>query len=214
MANVQRSSQYVHLPDPASLEGLDDFLCGLIDNLFEDQVKEEGEESEAENPLDELARIEQEIINEITEPVMDEDAGGIVSGEGGLFEKSVAVSANDKPSIFEADSELLNAHILRVKLLTSQLDYRNAELKESLRRIKWLETQLAEKDEQLKFLPELLKRAIDATSYEFELDDLKLKLEFLSSELQAANHQLDIIKSSWLGRLSMWLSSKREADVA
>ena len=78
--------------------------------------------------------------------------------------------------------------------------------------MRWLENELASREDQVKYLPELLKRSVDATRYELELDDLKLKLEFLTSELSSANEQLATIKANWLGRLSLWLASKK-ADM-
>lgn len=204
MGNVQLSKQYTHLPDPLSLEGLDDFLCGLIDELFQVEPPEARSDEEID-PLLELAKVEQDILDAITAEVESKEA---VSGRPGLFFRTVAPGEQsyERPSIFEADREVTNTLNLKARLLESQLDYRNKELNESLRRIKWLETQLAEKDDQLKFLPELLKRSIEATSYEFELEDLKLKLEFLTSELAAANQTLDTLKSNWLGRLSLWIA--------
>jgi glycine cleavage system H lipoate-binding protein len=205
----QVSSQYTHIPDSLSLDGLDDFLCGLIDELF--HVEAEGPQETISNRA-ELAQIEQDIFEEIENSPTSE-SGNVVSALPGLFARSSAAAQTleDRPSLFEGDSET-NNWILRVKLLESQLDYRNKELQESLRRMRWLETELASRENQIKYLPELLKRSIDATRYELELDDIKLKLEFLSSELTSANNQLDTIKSNWLGKLSLWLASKK-ADM-
>ncbi|MDZ4832398.1 MAG: hypothetical protein SGJ27_01220 [Candidatus Melainabacteria bacterium] len=207
MTNHQISSQYTFVPDSTSLEGLDDFLCGLIDELF--QVDAEGTPDTISNRA-ELALIEQDIFDEIASDTTD-DRSNVVSALPGLFARSVAATKTmeERPSIFEGDTET-NTLELKTKLLESQLDYRNKELQESLRRMQWLENELAAREDQIKFLPELLKRSIDATRYELELDDLKLKLEFLSSELTEANSQLSIIRSNWLGRLSLWLTAKRE----
>jgi hypothetical protein len=207
MSNHQVSSQYTHVPDSLSLDGLDDFLCGLIDELF--HVEAEGIPETISNKA-ELAQIEQDIFEEI-ENTPEDERSNVVSALPGLFARSfnVTKTTEDRPSIFEGDTET-NTMVLKVKLLESQLDYRNTELQESLRRMRWLETELAAREDQIKFLPELLKRSIDATRYELELDDLKLKLEFLSSELSAANSQLAIIRSNWLGRLSLWLTAKRD----
>lgn len=208
MANHQVSSQYTYVPDTLTLDGLDDFLCGLIDELF--QVDAEGAPEVKSNQF-ELAQIEQDIMEEITgDTTGGDDRSNVVSALPGLFARSLAASKalEERPSIFEGDNET-NSLILKVKLLESQLDYRNNELKESLRRMRWLESELASKEDQIKFIPELLKRSIDATRYELELDDIKLKLEFLSSELSAAHSQLSVIRSNWLGRLSMWLTARQ-----
>lgn len=208
MSNVQISSQYTHVPDSLSLDGLDDFLCGLIDELFH----VEGEVFLEDAGRQELAQIEQDIINEIDNGGSRDNVRELFSeASPRIFSRSPGVVAapNQRPSIFGPDNELVGGLELKVRLLESQLDYRNGELKESLRRMKWLENELASREDQLKFLPELLKRSVDATKYEFELDDLKLKLEFLSSELATARAELEIIKSNWLGRLSLWLASKK-----
>lgn len=209
MSNLQVSSQYTHVPDLLSLDGLDDFLCGLIDELF--HVDAEGQQETISNRA-ELALIEKDILDDIEQGANGE-RDNVVSALPGLFARSAnaAKSLEERPSLFEGDTET-NTMVLKVKLLESQLDYRNNELQESLRRMRWLENELAAREDQVKFLPELLKRSIDATRYELELDDLKLKLEFLSSELAAANSQLDTIKSNWLGKLSLWLASKK-ADM-
>ncbi len=207
MTNHQISSQYTFVPDSASLEGLDDFLCGLIDELF--HVDAEGTPETISNRA-ELAQIEKDIFDEIAGGTTD-DRSNVVSALPALFARSVAASKTleERPSIFEGDSET-NTLVLKTKLLESQLDYRNKELQESLRRMQWLESELAAREDQIKFLPELLKRSIDATRYELELDDLKLKLEFLSSELTEANAQLGVIRKNWLGKLSLWLIAKRD----
>jgi hypothetical protein len=207
MTNHQISSQYTFVPDSASLEGLDDFLCGLIDELF--HVDAEGAPDTISNRA-ELAQIEQDIFDEIARDTTD-DRSNVVSALPALFARSAAATKTleERPSIFEGDTET-NTLTLKTKLLESQLDYRNKELQESLRRMKWLESELAAREDQIKYLPELLKRSIDATRYELELDDLKLKLEFLSSELNEANSQLGMIRKNWLGRLSLWLNAKRE----
>ncbi len=208
MSNVQISSQYTHVPDSLTLDGLDDFLCGLIDELFH----VEGEVSLEDVGQLELAQLEQEIIDDIENGGVQDNVRDLFSdARPRIFSRSPGAvqSPDQRPSIFGPDNELVGGLELKVRLLESQLDYRNGELKESLRRMKWLESELASREDQLKFLPELLKRSIDATKYEFELDDLKLKLEFLSSELAAARKELEIIKSNWLGRLSIWLASKK-----
>ncbi len=210
MTNYQISSQYSFVPtDSLSLDGLDDFLCGLIDELF--HVDAEGLQDTVSNRA-ELAQIEQDIFDEIASGTNgQEENSNVVSAMPGLFARSLASikSVEDRPSIFEGDTET-NTLILKTKLLESQLDYRNKELLESVRRMQWLENELAAREDQIKYLPELLKRSIDATRYELELDDLKLKLEFLSSELQEAQAQMGVIRKSWLGRLSLWLNAKRE----
>jgi len=205
-SNHQVSSQYTHIPDSVSLEGLDDFLCGLIDELF--HVEAEGNVETISNQA-ELAQIEKDIFEEVSESP-ESERSNIVSALPGLFAKSFVVqdTQDTRPSIFEGDTESKVVE-LKCKLLESQLDYRNTELNESLRRMQWLENELAAREDQIKFLPELLKRSIDATRYELELDDLKLKLEFLSSELSAANDQLSVVRSNWLGRLSLWLAHKK-----
>ena len=201
MSNVQRSSIYSTSPDPVSLDGLEDILEGAVDQLFEPETVAESARTLPQEPEQEC-----EIID-FRPP--DSEAKDIVSGHrGGLFDRTEA-GGDSRPSLFEGDdsNELRNA-TLQVKLLEAQLDFRNRELRNSLNRVKWLESQVAIKDDQLKFLPELLTRSAVATQYELEVGELKDLIKQVTTDLNDANMQLNLVRAHWLGKISMWLLEK------
>lgn len=213
MENAQVSSQYTHIQDPVSLDGLDDFLNGLLDKVFDDQ------ESETACPPSTVRAFRRSADREVilasgsdsaVENVLDDLFGpdDIIDFSPGIIAPSSRAVDGSRPSLFEADSDHLAEWQLKVRLLESQLDYRNEELKRSLERIRFVETQLAAKDDQLRLLPELLKRGIDATRYEMELSELRDQLEELSEDLSKAQSRLEDVRSTWIGRLSLWLTGK------
>lgn len=213
MENAQVSSHYTHIQDPVSLEGLDDFLNGLLDKVFEDG---ENETSSPPSTVRAFRRsADREVIlssgsDNAVENVLDDLFGpdDIIDFSPGIIAPSNRAVDDSRPSLFEADTDHLAEWKLKVRLLESQLDYRNGELKRSLERIRFVETQLAAKDDQLRLLPELLKRGIDATRYEMELSELRDQLEGLSEDLSKAQNRLEDVRSTWIGRLSLWLTGK------
>ncbi|MGE0263415.1 MAG: hypothetical protein AB7V06_12140 [Candidatus Obscuribacterales bacterium] len=213
MENAQVSSHYTLIQDPVSLEGLDDFLNGLLDKVFDDG------DNETASPPSTVRAFRRPSDSEIVlaagtdnavENVLDDLFGpdDIIDFSPGIIAPSNRAIDDSRPSLFEADTDHLAEWKLKVRLLESQLDYRNEELKRSLERIRFVETQLAAKDDQLRLLPELLKRGIDATRYEMELTELKDQLECLSEDLSKAQNRLEDVRSTWIGRFSLWLTGK------
>ncbi|MBI1270549.1 hypothetical protein GC174_08965 [bacterium] len=203
MENVQSSSQYVHVSDPASLDGLDDFLDGLLDKVFDPILKSaEPEKVVALRPVSKLP-VEQELD---IDDLFDSSPDDIVSGDRGLFSPSYINSTSSRPSLFEADPDQTVELELKIRFLEAQLEYRNRELRESLNRIRFMENQVDAKDHQLKMVPELIKRGADAVRYEHELEDLKDKLAAVSNDLLESQHVLESLRGNWIGRLSLRLT--------
>ena len=209
MENVQSSSQYVHVSDPASLDGLDDFLDGLLDKVFDPILKSaEPEKVVALRPVSKLPAesYKADVADVDIDDLFDCSPDDIVSGDRGLFSPSYGTSTSTKPSLFEADPDQTVELELKIRFLEAQLDYRNRELRESLNRIRFMENQVNAKDDQLKMVPELIKRGADAVRYEHELEDLKDKLAAVSNDLLESQHVLESLRGNWIGRLSLRLT--------
>lgn len=209
MENVQSSSQYVHVSDPASLDGLDDFLDGLLDKVFDPILKSaEPEKVVALRPVSKLPTesYKADVADVDIDDLFDCSPDDIVSGDRGLFSPSYGTSTSTKPSLFEADPDQTVELELKIRFLEAQLDYRNRELRESLNRIRFMENQVNAKDDQLKMVPELIKRGADAVRYEHELEDLKDKLAAVSNDLLESQHVLESLRGNWIGRLSLRLT--------
>ncbi|HMP52067.1 MAG TPA: hypothetical protein PKD05_10995 [Candidatus Melainabacteria bacterium] len=203
MENVQSSSQYVHVSDPASLDGLDDFLDGLLDKVFDPILKSaEPEKVVALRPVSKLPT-ESYVADLDIDDLFDCSPDDIVSGDRGLFSPSYGASTSTRPSLFEADPDQTVELELKIRFLEAQLEYRNRELRESLSRIRFMEGQVTAKDDQLKMVPELIKRGADAVRYEHELEDLKDKLAAVSNDLLESQHVLESLRGNWIGRLSL-----------
>ncbi len=203
MENVQSSSQYVHVSDPASLDGLDDFLDGLLDKVFDPILKDaEPEKVVALRPVSKLPT-ESYVADLDIDDLFDCSPDDIVSGDRGLFSPSYKNSTSSRPSLFEADPDQTVELELKIRFLEAQLEYRNRELRESLSRIRFMEGQVTAKDDQLKMVPELIKRGADAVRYEHELEDLKDKLAAVSNDLLESQHVLESLRGNWIGRLSL-----------
>lgn len=206
MENVQSSSQYVHVSDPASLDGLDDFLDGLLDKVFDPILKSaEPEKIVALRPVSKLPT-ESYVADLDIDDLFDCSPDDIVSGDRGLFSPSYGASTSTRPSLFEADPDQTVELELKIRFLEAQLEYRNRELRESLSRIRFMEGQVTAKDDQLKMVPELIKRGADAVRYEHELEDLKDKLAAVSNDLLESQHVLESLRGNWIGRLSLRLT--------
>ncbi|MBZ0189992.1 MAG: hypothetical protein K8F91_27355, partial [Candidatus Obscuribacterales bacterium] len=180
MENVQVSTHYTHVPDPKSLQGLDDLLSGLLDRIFDDN----------DLALSSLCAYRQSDSRIDSSSATDLDElfgkGEIIDFSPGIIAASIPSEDDDRQSLFSADPDYLREWELRTRLLEAQIDFRNEELKRSLDRIRFLETQMTAKDDQLRMLPELLKRGIDATRYQAELSELKDNLEYLLADLKTA----------------------------
>ncbi len=216
MENVQSSTHYKHVSDPASLEGLDDFLDGLLDKVFNPEI--EAEKTRDESPKSSRVRVlrpvKQDSENDTAgEDMSIEDLFGkddIVAGEAGLFSPSspytYGQSRSETPSLFEADPDKTVELELKIRFLEAQLDYRNKELRESFNRLKFMEGQILAKDDQIKMIPELIKRGAQATRYECEIESLKDNLEKVHQDLSETQHVLENLRSSWIGKLSLWMA--------
>lgn len=201
MSSVNVSKQYSQFPDPLSLDGMDDFLSGLLDRVFDPSNSAlTPEQIATPSPVRALR------------PGEFEEANGSVVGAGpGIFGRSRtdSIEADSRPSLFEGDDSYYRALKLEIQLLEAKLDFKNAELKNAVSRIKTLEADAAVKDGQIKFLPELFRRSIDANKYEMELVELRDTLSSLSDDLTTTQTQLNAIRAHWLGKVSAWLLDRK-----
>lgn len=218
MENVQKSSHINHVnSDPVSLEGLDDFLEGMLDRVFDVEVDQSTNvrvlRQKTTQPANPQAAPVEEADTTDSDINIDDlfDTKDIISNGLGLFSHSKRdESLLDKPSLFEADEDPRVELELKIRLLESQLDYRNKELRESFNRLKFMEGQILAKDDQLRLVPELIKRGADATKYEFELEDLKEQLEALQVDLEFTQSTLVKLKNNWAGKLGLWLTREEK----
>lgn len=209
---VHKLTPHQFEPDPASLEGLDDFLEGLIDKIFqpESPVPESPVNGSSETPvqLKPAPEVLDFSVPEKNTP-RSELSGEVDRKIVELFAdaRDEVSSLSHRPSLFERDDHGLQMEAveLQVKLLSAQLEYRNHSLKAAYERIKSLENIILEKDDQLAELPELLKRSFDAGEYEIQLKDLRDELKRLSMELSSAQERIDLVRAHWLGKISVWL---------
>jgi hypothetical protein len=194
MSSVNVSKQFSQFPDPLSLEGMDDFLNGLLDKVFEQEF----------SPLPPAPV-------RALRAVSESESSSLIGAGPGLFSgsRNDSVEVDERPSLFEADDSYDRALKLEIQLLEAKLEFKNTELKNALSRIKSLELEAALKDGQLKFLPELFRRSIDANKYEMELVELRDTLSSLSDDLTTTQTQLNAIRAHWLGKLSSWLLDRK-----
>jgi|AGTN01.2.fsa_nt_gi hypothetical protein len=201
MSSVNVSKQYSQFPDPLSLDGMDDFLNGLLDRVFDP--------TNSALTSDKIATPSP--VRALRAGEFEEVAGSVVGAGAGIFSRSRTSSteADSRPSLFEGDDSYYRALKLEIQLLEAKLDFKNTELKNSISRIKTLEADAAVKDGQLKFLPELFRRSIDANKYEMELVELRDTLSTLSDDLTTTQTQLNAIRAHWLGKVSAWLLDRK-----
>ncbi|HMO22747.1 MAG TPA: hypothetical protein PKC98_17440, partial [Candidatus Melainabacteria bacterium] len=176
---------------------------GLLDKVFDPILKSaEPEKVVALRPVSKLPT-ESYVADLDIDDLFDCSPDDIVSGDRGLFSPSYGASTSTRPSLFEADPDQTVELELKIRFLEAQLEYRNRELRESLSRIRFMEGQVTAKDDQLKMVPELIKRGADAVRYEHELEDLKDKLAAVSNDLLESQHVLESLRGNWIGRLSL-----------
>lgn len=201
MSSVNVSKQYSQFPDPLSLDGMDDFLNGLLDRVF-DPTNSAVKPDQVATPSP---------VRALRTGEFEEVAGSVVGAGAGIFSRSRtdSIEADSRPSLFEGDDSYYRALKLEIQLLEAKLDFKNAELKNSISRIKTLEADAAIKDGQIKFLPELFRRSIDANKYEMELVELRDTLSTLSDDLTTTQAQLNAIRAHWLGKVSAWLLDRK-----
>ena len=80
-------------------------------------------------------------------------------------------------------------HKTTVCLLQAQIDYAHAELKSVKYHNRWLELQIAQKNDQLRLMPDLFTRAIKVTEAEYEAAALKEQVMLLQEQLQATRSE-------------------------
>lgn len=201
MSSANVSKQYSQFPDPLSLDGMDDFLNGLLDRVFDP--------SNSAFTSDKVATPSP--VRALRTGEFEEVAGSLVGPGAGIFSRSRtdSIEVDSRPSLFGGDDSYYRALKLEIQLLEAKLDFKNAELKNAVSRIKTLEADAAVKDGQLKFLPELFRRSIDANKYEMELVELQDTLSELSSDLTTTQTQLNAIRAHWLGKVSAWLLDRK-----
>lgn len=206
MDNLQRSTHFNQQNDPVSLEGMDDLLEGLLDKVFDTE-----HDTSSNVRVLKLKDSKHEVDTEDSDVSIDDlfEPDDIVSSGSGLFSPSYGPSAkSDTPSLFEADQSQTVELELKIRFLESQLDYRNKELRESFNRLRFLEGQILAKDEQLSMVPQLIERGAQATEYEYELENLKDKLELVQEDLEDTKKVMERLKDNWLGKLSLWLTKE------
>lgn len=213
MENLQSSTHYNHVSDPVSLEGLDDFLDGLLDKVFDPELKQttnlrvlrkdstEDKTTDTNGGVTEDSEI---CLDDLFEP------DDIIGSGSGIFAPSYGQSKSDRPSLFEADPDATVEMELKIRFLEAQLDYRNRELRESFNRLRFLEGQIQGKDDQLRLIPELIKRGAVANQYEHDLVALRDNLEAVSEELRDTQHVLESLRGNWIGKLSLWMAGAKE----
>ena len=206
MENLQKSSHFNQQNDPASLEGLDDLLEGLLDKVFDTE-----HDASSNVRVLKLKESKEEVDTIDSDVSIDDlfESDDIVSASDGLFSSSYGPSTLSKsPSLFEADSSETVELELKIRFLQSQLDYRNKELRESFNRLRFMEGQVQAKDQQLSMIPALIERGALATEYEYELDSLKDQLELVKEDLFDTQQTMERLKDNWLGKLSLWLTKE------
>lgn len=143
--------------DPASLEGLEP----LLDRVFS-----------AAPPAQPDVR-----------PFMTQFAPPLesTSDSGDIFGADAEIISSGAPVISEKDeaSMVINELCATIDLLRAQLAFSNSELRFAADRNRWLEMQIATKDDQLRLMPDLMSRAAQVTIAERELKDIQLDADRL-----------------------------------
>lgn len=153
--------------DPASLEGLEP----LLDRVFNFDPDAALEMTEIK-PL-RIAPVQEVEEEEYGLELFSSDAPDIISA-GGRYSPS-------------GESLLVGELKATIDLLRAQLDYAATELKESNNRVRWLETQMAAKEDQLALLPDLLSRAGQLTVAEKEMAVLRQDADELKARTAEMN---------------------------
>lgn len=143
--------------DPASLEGLEP----LLDRVFS-----------AAPPA-----------NPDIRPFMTQIAPSLdgTSDSGDLFSADGEIISSGMPFSSERDdaSVVINELCATIDLLRAQLAFSNSELRFAADRNRWLEMQIATKEDQLRLMPDLMTRAAQVTVAERELKDIQIDADRL-----------------------------------
>lgn len=157
--------------DPASLEGLEP----LLDRVFS------ADPLGPVNPVP-VNRIAHADVRPFMSPVAPPpprttDSAFIFGGDDEI------IGAGSPKSQDSADASLvINELCATIDLLRAQLSYSNSELRFSNDRNRWLEVQIATKEDQLRLMPDLMTRAAQVTIAERELKEIQLDADRLLDE--------------------------------
>jgi chromosome segregation ATPase len=150
--------------DPASLEGLEP----LLDRVFS---------------ADPTVRLERPDVRPFMSPVTRLPISTVDSGEILGADDDEIISSGSNRSTEAADASLvINELCATIDLLRAQLAFSNSELRFANDRNRWLEMQVATKDDQLRLMPDLMSRAAQVTVAEQELRDIQLEADRLLDE--------------------------------
>ena len=150
--------------DPISLEGLEP----LLDKVFS---------------ADPTVRLERPDVRPFLSPVAPTTARTIDSGEIlGADDDEIISSGSAKANEISDASLVINELCATIDLLRAQLAFSNSELRFANDRNRWLEMQVATKDDQLRLMPDLMSRAAQVTIAEQELRDIQQEADRLLDE--------------------------------
>lgn len=150
--------------DPISLEGLEP----LLDRVFS---------------ADPTVRLERPDVRPFLSPVAPTTARTIDSGEIlGADDDEIISSGSLKANEISDASLVINELCATIDLLRAQLAFSNSELRFANDRNRWLEMQVATKDDQLRLMPDLMSRAAQVTIAEQELRDIQQEADRLLDE--------------------------------
>jgi hypothetical protein len=168
--------------DPASLEGLEP----LLDRVFS------------------VAPPANPDVRPFMTPLAPPLEGTSDSGE--LFSADTEIISSGAPVSSEsADASMvINELCATIDLLRAQLAYSNSELRFAADRNRWLEMQIASKEDQLRLMPDLMSRAAQVTIAERELKDIQMDADRLledTREIREIAEQLSASLSESLKEL-------------
>jgi hypothetical protein len=149
--------------DPASLEGLEP----LLDRVFS---------------ADPTVRLERPDVRPFLSPVTPLPIRTTDSGEILGADDDEIISGSLRTSEAADASLVINELCATFDLLRAQLAFSNSELRFANDRNRWLEMQLATKDDQLRLMPDLMSRAAQVTIAEQELREIQGEADRLLDE--------------------------------
>lgn len=149
--------------DPASLEGLEP----LLDRVFS---------------ADPTVRLERPDVRPFFSPVTPLPIRTTDSGEILGADDDEIISGSLRTSEAADASLVINELCATLDLLRAQLAFSNSELRFANDRNRWLEMQLATKDDQLRLMPDLMSRAAQVTIAEQELREIQGEADRLLDE--------------------------------
>jgi len=159
--------------DPASLEGLEP----LLDRVFS-----------AAPPAHPDIR---PFMSPIAPPLES------TSDSGELFGADVEIISGSSDSSERADASLvINELCATIDLLRAQLAFSNAELRFAADRNRWLEMQIATKEDQLRLMPDLISRAAQVTVAERELQGIQMDADRLLDDTKEIREMAEQLSAS------------------